>query len=59
MLNFEGFSKRVNYFMTLGYSEEDAGRLVELAGDSRELAPDGKQIIRDETGKEVARIDPF
>ena len=58
-MDFELFSQRVDYLMTIGYSEEDAARLVELAGDICELAPDGKQIVRDETGKEVARLDLF
>jgi hypothetical protein len=39
-----------------GLSEERAQELLSLTGDVIELAEDGRMIVRDEHGKEIARV---
>jgi hypothetical protein len=57
-MTIEAFEARKKLLVERGYSEEDAQRLSVCLGDVIEEV-DGKWVVRDEDGKEIARIDPL
>lgn len=57
-MTIETFAERTKILVARGYSAEEAKRLSIYLGDVIEEV-DGKWIIRDNEGEEIARIDPL
>jgi hypothetical protein len=56
MITDEGFDALVDEIMALGYGEETAADYAARIGDTPELAEDGRIVVRDDAGNEVARL---
>jgi len=57
-MTIENFQARAKLLVARGYSKEEAWKLAVCLGDVI-VEVDGKWIIRDDEGEEIARIDPL
>jgi hypothetical protein len=59
MMTEDQFHDRVAELRRRGFSADEAERIAGALGDAILTDDQGKWIVTDETGQEIARIDPL
>jgi hypothetical protein len=53
----ESFNAFIDEIMALGYDEETAGNYAAIIGDIPVMDEQGRVVVLDDTGKELARLE--